>query len=106
MRDLLQYYLDNVNSVPRHSKCNSAYCQQADKNGTEYCRFHYSFDESPVTNIKYNEVSNIAGVSFRPEIDVKRNSDIQLIIDQYGCIEYLAKYASKVEKYHQWLEEQ
>ena len=62
LKDLLQDYSDIVYSVHSDSKCNSAYCLRVDKNETQYCRFHYPFDESPVTYIKYNKVSNKARV--------------------------------------------
>ena len=73
MSDLSQDYVDIVSSVQKRSKCNSAYCLQVDKNRTQYCSFYYPFDESPATRIKYIKVSNIAGVSFRPEIVKKKN---------------------------------
>ena len=73
MRNLLQDYIDFVNGVQRYSKFNSEYCLWVDKNGTQYCRFHYLIDESPVKYIKYNKVSKIAYVSFRPEIVAERN---------------------------------
>ena len=51
----------------------SAYCLLVGKVGTQYCKFHYPFDESPVTCTKYNKGSNITGVSFKSEIVAKRN---------------------------------
>ena len=35
--------------------------------------FHYPVDEKSLTCIKYNNVSNIAGVSFKSDIAAKRN---------------------------------
>ena len=87
-----------------------------DKDEPQYCRFHYPYDESHMTYIKYNKVSNIAGAQFRTEAAAERNVprfnrhpqlqlqrwraniDIQLIIDQYAYIKYLPKYAPKTEK--------
>ena len=107
-------YVDLINTVQRHSKCNSAYCLKQDKDGNQHCRFHYPIPLNDETHIKYEVCSN--GVDYRPEIVAKRNDerinrhqqlqlqgwrancDIQLIIDHHACVEYLAKYASKAEK--------
>ena len=69
----MQNNTDPVNNVQRHSSGNSAYCLGVERNGTQYCRIHYPFDENPVTYIKYNQVSNIAGLNFIPKNVAKRN---------------------------------
>ena len=109
-------YLDLVNTVQRHTKCNSAYCLRVDSDGNQYCRFHYPFDIQDKTFIKYNENKRKIGSEITPEIVAKRNDsrvnrhqqlqlqgwrancDIQLVIDHHACVEYLAKYAAKGEK--------
>jgi len=34
-------YIDLVNTVQRHTKCNSSYCLKTDKNGDKKCRFDF-----------------------------------------------------------------
>ena len=65
-RDLPQDRIDIVISVKTHSKYNFAYCLRVERKGIHYCSFHYPFDESSMTYIIYNKVSNIAGIRFRP----------------------------------------
>ena len=116
VQDLGQDYIDITSSVQRHSKWNSAYCLRTDKHGNQYCRFFYPFDTNNETYIKYVSKNYASDTSLRPEIVGKRNdprlnrhqqlqlqgwranTDIQLIIDQHACVEYLAKCASKAEK--------
>ena len=105
-----------VNTVQRHTKCNSAYSLKIDSGGNQYCRFHYPFYTQSVSYTKYNKIETIAGVVIRPEIVAKRidsrisrhqqihlqgwraNCDISLVIDDNACVEYLANYAVKGEK--------
>ena len=105
-----------MNSVQRHSKCSSAYCLRVNKDNDQYCRFHFPFDLTNGTFIRYNKVNSKTGLFFRPEIVAKRNDsrvnrhqqvqlqgwrancDIQLVTDHHACVEYLAKYASKAER--------
>lgn len=106
-------YVDLVNSIQRHSKCNSAYCLRYDKAGNQFCRFKFPFDDCKETYIEYQKLDNS---EFRPVVISARNDprinrhqkemiqtwrancDFQLIIDYHACVEYLAKYASKAEK--------
>ena len=109
-------YIDIVNSVQRDSKCNSAYCLRENKQGNQYCRFHYLFDINKETYISLTEMPNKGGKHFKAEVVAQRNDlrvnrhqriqlqglrancDMQLIIDHHACVEYLAKYAAKAEK--------
>ena len=109
-------YSNLVNTVQRHSKCNSAYCLKIDSEGNQFCRFHYPFELQEFTHIKYNEISKKLGSDIRAEIVAKRNDsrvnrhqqiqlqgwrancDIQLVIDHHACVEYLAKYAANKDK--------
>ena len=113
--DLDSDYANLVNSFQRHSRCSSAYCLREDQ-GNHYCRFHYLFALESRTYLRYNEVPMKGGKHFRVEIVTERNDprvnryqgiqlqgwrancDIQLVIDHYACIEYLARYAAKAEK--------
>lgn len=117
-RDAQFDYIDLVNTVERHTKCNSAYCSKTDSNGNQSCRFKFPMETAPNTHLKYQKINkqNESFNKFRPAVIGKRNdprlnrhqqfqlqtwranSDIQLVIDYYACIEYLAKYASKAEK--------
>ena len=110
-------YIDIVNSVQRHSKCNSPYCLREDKQGNQYCRFHYPFHINKEIYISYTEMPNKGEKHFKAEVVAQRNDDprvnrhqriqlqgwransyIQLIIDHHACVKYLEKYAAKAEK--------
>ena len=110
-------YIQLVNTVQRHTKCNSGYCLRQDKDGKQYCRFRYPFQLVEQTYLEY-EPHTLANndIVYRPKVVSQRNDprvnrhqqnqlqgwrancDIQLVIDHHACIEYLAKYASKAEK--------
>ena len=100
-------YAQLVNTVERHSKCNSGYCLREDKQGNQYCRFHYPLPLQNDTFIQYDEIETRDGDPItRPTIITKRNDarvnkhqriqlqgwrancDIQLILDHCACIEY------------------
>ena len=117
LQDIDVDYIELVNTVQRHSKCNSAYCMRKDKFGNQNCRFGYPASLCSATNITFDPVKGPNGeINYRPKIVSERNDsrvnrhhkiqllgwrgncDIQLIIDPYACVEYLAKYASKAEK--------
>ena len=106
-----------MNSVQRHTKCNSGYCLRVDKDGNQACRFNFPMKECTKTYIKYEKVKNkFGGESVTPTLVTQRNDsrlnrhqrlqlqgwrancDIQLIIDYHSCLEYITKYASKGEK--------
>ena len=110
-------YCDLVNTVQRHTKCNSAYCLKEDKEGQQRCRFNFPIDTVEKTHLNFEKVYRKNGKeTYRPIIVSERNDsrvnrhqrlqlqgwrancDIQLVIDHHACIEYLAKYASKGEK--------
>ena len=116
MEEFDKDYTDLLNTVQRHTKCNSAYCLKTDKNGDQYCRFNFPFEKNESTHVKFEKLKTKNGESnFRASIVSKRNDprvnrhqrlqlqawrancDIQLILDHHACIEYLAKYASKGE---------
>lgn len=110
-------YSELVNTVQRHTKCNSAYCLRENKEGQQKCRFNFPIDTVEKTHLKFEKVHRKNGnETYRPVIVSERNDcrvnrhqrlqlqgwrancDIQLVIDHHACIEYLAKYASKGEK--------
>lgn len=109
-------YAALLNSVQRHTKCNSGYVLRTNSEGEQYCRFHYPFELQDETRFHYKKVTNKSGTTIRPELIAKRNDprlnrhqqiqiqgwrancDIQLVIDHHACVEYLAKYAAKGEK--------
>ena len=114
--DLDNDYADLVNCVQRHTNCSTAYCLRKRSNDAQYCRFKFPFEDCNETCIDFEEInSKKNGKQFRPTIVLKRNDsrvnrhqrlqlqswrancDIQPIIDNNACLEYLAKYASKSE---------
>ena len=114
MKNVDDDYIDLVNSIQRHTKCNSGYCLRHDKFGNQFCRFKFPFELAENTSIEYQKLEK--SDDYRAIIKSKRNDsrinkhqqvmiqtwrancDIQLIIDYHACVEYLAKYASKAEK--------
>ena len=62
-----------VNTVQRHTKCNSAYCLKVNSNGERYCRFHYPFDTQTSTSIEYKKIKTKSGTVIRSEIVAKQN---------------------------------
>ena len=118
--DLENDFEEILNSVQRHTKCNSAYCLRFDSKKKEsYCRFNFPFEMCEKTKIVYEKIPSkqkVKEVMYRPVLVLKRNDprlnrynrmqlqgwraniDIQPIIDHHACLEYIAKYASKAEK--------
>ena len=80
------------------------------------CRFHLPFNHCPKTKLKFEKIrTSDDNEHYRAKIVTKRNdamlnnhqklqlqgwranSDIQVVIDHYACVEYLTKYAAKGE---------
>ena len=107
-------YVDLINSVQRHTVCNSAYCLRTNPNGEQYCRFHFPCELRDTTQLVFEKITGT--VQYKPVLQLKRNDcrlnkhqrlqiqgwrancDIQPILDYHACLEYLTKYASKGEK--------
>ena len=115
-RGMDEDYTDLVNSVQRHTICNSAYCLRTTPNGDQYCRFHFPMELCDTTKLLVEKVGKKGSEQYRVSYQLKRNDsrlnkhqrlqlqgwrancDIQPILDYHACLEYLAKYASKGEK--------
>ncbi|CAB4010673.1 ATP-dependent DNA helicase PIF1, partial [Paramuricea clavata] len=115
--DVQSDYVDLLNMVQRHTRCSTGYCLRKKSNETELkCRFHFPFEHCPQTKLQFEEVHSKGGnVQYRAKIVTRRNDsrlnnhqqlqlqgwrancDIQVVIDHYACVEYLAKYAAKGE---------
>ena len=52
----LDDYGDLVNSVERHTKCNSSYCLKKDSRGEQYCQFKFPYDLRDKTFIEYQKI--------------------------------------------------
>ena len=110
-------YEDLLNSVQRHTLCNSAYCMKQKDDGSQKCRFDYPFALTEQTHIEFEKVHTKDGAErYRAKVVTARNDprmnrhqrlqlqgwrancDINIIIDYHSCVEYLTKYASKAEK--------
>ena len=111
-------YADLVNSVQRHTQCNSSYCLRYNASKKEsYCRFNFPMELNNETKIEYEQVCNSKSeMNYRPIVVLRRNDsrlnrhnriqlqgwranvDVQAIIDHYACLEYITKYASKSER--------
>ena len=110
-------YIDMLNTVQRHTRCSTAYCLRKKHNSTDLtCRFNFPLELCQQTELKFEEViSRDNNVHYKANILTKRNDarlnnhqqimlqnwrancDIQVVIDHYACLEYLAKYAAKGE---------
>ena len=67
-------YVDLLNSVQRHSKCNSAYCLRQDKNNSQYCRFDYPIEQSNKTHLAFEKLHSKNGVQkYRTKVVTARN---------------------------------
>ena len=110
-------YENLLNSVQRHTLCNSAYCLRQKRDGTQYCRFDFPIDTCSKTHINFEKVhTRDKSERYRAKIVTERddsrlnrhqrlqlqgwraNCDINVVIDYHSCVEYLTKYASKAEK--------
>ena len=116
--DIDDDYTNLLNTVQRHTRCNTRYCLRY-KQGVKdmQCRFNYPFDLCPQTKLVFEPLHRSDGKlpRFKARIVTKRNDtrlnnhqriqlqgwrancNIQVVIDQYACIEYLSKYAAKGE---------
>ena len=110
-------YVDLLNMVQRHTRCNTGYCLRKKANESELkCRFHFPFEHCPVTKLEFEKVHNSGDREhYRAKIVTKRNDprvnnhqqtqlqgwrancDLQVVIHHYACVEYLTKYAAKEE---------
>ena len=110
-------YIDLLNMVQRHTKCNSAYCLRQSKDGTQHCRFDYPIDLSEKTHLEFEKIHSRDGkVRYKAKVVTERNDsrlnrhqrlqlqgwrancDINIVINYHSCLEYLTKYASKGER--------
>ena len=110
-------YTNLLNTVQRHTKCNSAYClRRKTPNKDMTCRFNFPFEKCSQTYIQFEQItSKDETEKYRAKIVTKRNDprlnshqriqlqgwrancDIQVVIDCTAWLEYLTKYASKPE---------
>ena len=109
-------YHDLLNTVQRHTVCNSLYCLKRRNNDKLHCRFDFPFKECRTTHLQYENVNTKdKSIRYRAKIVTSRNDtrlnrhqriqlqgwrancDINVGIDYHACVEYLAKYTSKGE---------
>ena len=110
-------YTNLLNTVQRHTKCNSVYClRRKTPNKDMTCRFNFPFEKYSQTYIQLEQItSKDETEKYHAKIVTKRNDprlnshqriqlqgwrancDIQVVIDYTACLEYLTKYASKPE---------
>ena len=110
-------YIDLLNTVQRHTHCSTSYCLKRKQENSELqCRFKFPFDLCHQTRLEFEPVNSKDKTSkYKAKIVTKRNDprlnnhqrtqfqgwrancDVQIIIDQHACVEYLTKYAAKGE---------
>ena len=103
--------------VQRHTRCSTSYCLRKKRDQTEpKCRFHFPFEHCEKTSLQLEEIhSKDNSPKYKMQVTTKRNNsrqnnhqrlqlqgwrancDIQLVVDYYPFVEYLAKYAVKSE---------
>ena len=106
-----------MNTVQRDTHCSTAYClKKKEANSELLCRFKYPFELCNKTRLEFEPVnSRDKTTKYKATIVTRRNDprlnnhqrqqlqawrancDIQIIIDQHACVEYLTKYAAKAE---------
>jgi hypothetical protein len=107
LHDDLQDYVDLVNKLQRHTRCNSSYCLRTDRTGNQSCRFGYPKETTEITYLRDD--------NGRPELITARNDplinphnrlqlqgwranvDLKPILSMNAAIQYISKYASKSE---------
>ena len=115
--DIESDYCDLLNMVQRHARCSTGYClrKQGEKEDLK-CRFNFPIEHCSQTKLEFEQIhSKSKEIQYRAKIVTRRNDarlnsnqqlqlqgwrancDIQVVIDRYACVEYLAKYAAKGE---------
>src|SRR5256884_5014104 len=107
LHDDLQDYVDLVNKLQRHTRCNSSYCLRTVRTGNQSCRFGYPKETTEITYLRDD--------NGRPELITARNDplinphnrlqlqgwranvDLKPILSIDAALRYIAKYASKSE---------
>ena len=108
-----QDYNRLVNSVERHTRCSPAYCLKQKHVGLPAdCRFGFPKDLAEETKLEYEELPHhkVATELVTKRNDPRLNShnrvmlenwranvDMQVIVDENACANYMAKYAAKGE---------
>ena len=110
-------YIDLLNTVQRHTKCSTNYCLKRNADNSDLqCRFKYPVELSEKTTLVFEAInSKDETIKYRAKVVTKRNDprlnnhqriqlqgwrancDIQIVIDQHACVEYLTKYVAKGE---------
>ena len=110
-------YVNLLNTVQRHSKCNSAYCLRQKPDDKQNRRFDFPINKCDSTHLEFEKVHTKDGTQrYKAKVVTARNDtrlnshqrlqlqawrancDISIIIDYHSCVEYLTKYSSKSEK--------
>ncbi|XP_065061670.1 LOW QUALITY PROTEIN: uncharacterized protein LOC135688681 [Rhopilema esculentum] len=110
-------YEDLLNTVQRHTICNSLYCLKRRNDEKLQCRFDFPVRQCEYTHLEFESVNTKdKSIRYRAKVVTARNDtrlnrhqriqlqgwrancDINVVIDYHACIEYLAKYTSKGEK--------
>ena len=110
-------YCDLLNMVQCHTRCSTNYClRKKNKESELKCRFDFPKDACCRTRLEFQQIHTSGDEQcYKAKVVTKRNDsrlnnnqqlqlqnwrancDIQVVIDHYACVEYLAKYAAKGE---------
>ena len=107
MQDDLQDYINMVNKVQRHTRCNSSYCLRVDRTGRQYCRFGYPKETTESTYLR-DDNGKPELVTARNDLFInphdrlqfqgwRANADLKPILNMNTALQYISKHASKSE---------
>ena len=115
--DMNNDFCDLLNMVQHHTRCSTSYCLTKKTTDSEpKCRFNFPMDTCSKTRLDFEKVHTKGNEpQYKAKIVTRRNDprlnnnqqlqlqswrancDIQVVIDHFGCVEYLTKYAAKGE---------
>ncbi|GBC15565.1 ATP-dependent DNA helicase PIF1 [Rhizophagus irregularis DAOM 181602=DAOM 197198] len=107
LSDDLQDYIELVNKLQRHTRCNPAYCLRVDRAGKNICRFGYPKEITNDTYLRDNKgqpelitARNDEYVNPHDRLQLqgwRANVDLKPILSMNTALQYVSKYASKSE---------
>ncbi|PKK67779.1 hypothetical protein RhiirC2_663004 [Rhizophagus irregularis] len=102
-----QDYIDLVNKLQRHTRCNPSYCFRVDKTGQQSCRFSYpkettenTFSRDDNGKLELVTARNDPLINPHDRLQLqgwRANVDLKPILSMNAALQYVSKYASKSE---------
>jgi ATP-dependent DNA helicase PIF1 len=103
-----QDYIDLINKLQRHTRCSPSYCLRVDRGNKQSCRFGYPKENVEQTFVRDDGHGQPELITARNDPFINAHSRLQLqswranvdlkpILTIHAALQYIAKYASKVE---------